>query len=139
MKPKWKIPPGSQSEYKPEFVDMIVSWGREGNTPSTFGTLVNASPATITKWKKAHPEFAESWELCKLYRKKFLEDLATKQAVGNEDGRVDGAPNMTMFLLKTGFRDEYGDSIQQNIKSDGNISIEFLEVPDREEDEADDN
>ena len=54
------MPAGRPTKYKPEFCDVVVNVGEEGETLVGMAEACDVSRETINEWIREHPEFSDA-------------------------------------------------------------------------------
>lgn len=54
------MPAGRPTDYRPEFCDQVVEWGRMGYSKAQIARELDVSRQTVDTWCSVHPEFLDS-------------------------------------------------------------------------------
>lgn len=68
------MPGGRPTEYKPEFCDDVVAWGRDGKSKTWMAAQIGVSRDTLYEWERVHPEFSDALSLAMAHSQAWWED-----------------------------------------------------------------
>ena len=54
------MPAGRPSDYRPEYCDDVIEWGKLGKSKAWMATELDVSRQTVEDWAKAHPAFLDA-------------------------------------------------------------------------------
>lgn len=110
------MPAGRPTKYKPEFCDVVVKVGEEGETLVGMAEACDVSRETINEWMKAHPDFSDA----------VKRGLQKSQAWWERQGRLAtfGAtpgfnPTSYIFNMKNRFKDDWREKQDVDVTSNG--------------------
>ncbi len=53
-------PAPSNSKYKPEYCDLVITWGQQGKSLMQMASLLNIDRDSIGNWRRDFPEFGKA-------------------------------------------------------------------------------
>lgn len=63
------------TDYKPEYCDQVIEWGRMGKSLTWMASQLDISRDTIYDWVKTKPEFSDAISRAKAHAQAHWEDL----------------------------------------------------------------
>lgn len=63
------------TDYKPEYCDQVIEWGRMGKSLTWMASRLDISRETIYDWVKTKPEFSDAITRAKAHAQAHWEDL----------------------------------------------------------------
>ena len=66
---------GRPTDYKPEYCDQVIEWGRMGKSLTWMASRLDISRDTIYDWVKTKPEFSDAISRAKAHAQAHWEDL----------------------------------------------------------------
>lgn len=119
------MPAGRPTKYKPEFCDVVIEVGEEGETLVGMAEACDVDRATLNNWMEEHPEFFSA----------VKRGLQKSQAWWERQGRLAtfGAtpgfnPTSYIFNMKNRFKDDWRDKVESDLtSSDGTMTPQIIE------------
>ena len=119
------MPAGRPTKYKPEFCDVVVKVGEEGETLVGMAEACDVDRATINNWMEENPEFFSA----------VKRGLQKSQAWWELQGRLAtfGAtpgfnPTSYIFNMKNRFKEDWRDKVESDhTSSDGSMTPQVVE------------
>ena len=102
------MPVGRPTLYRPEYCEMIQDFMAKGYSLGAFAGSIGVGRTTLDKWKAAHPEFADAWEIGQAKAQMKWEQRMADVADGKNDAR--GAPVLVTFALRNMGRKDFPDT-----------------------------
>jgi hypothetical protein len=68
------MPAGRPTDYKPEYCDLVLQWGRDGKSKAWMAAELDVTRQTLENWEKAHPEFLDAITRAMLKSQQWWED-----------------------------------------------------------------
>lgn len=69
-----KHPGGRPTDYRPEYCDCVIEWGRDGKSRTWIATEINVHRDTLYEWERQHPEFSDAMARAKQFEQRYYED-----------------------------------------------------------------
>jgi transposase len=69
-----KHPGGRPTDFKPEYCDMLINHLKNGDSYTTFASVLNVAVSTLYEWEKNFPEFSEAKSIGWPHYQKYWED-----------------------------------------------------------------
>jgi orotate phosphoribosyltransferase-like protein len=66
---------GRPTDYRSEFCDRVVEWGRQGKSRGWMASQLDVSHQTILTWESKHADFLEAMERAQAHAQAHWEDL----------------------------------------------------------------
>ncbi len=113
-------PRGRPPAYRPEYVDLVVTFCAKGHSLTGFAGKVGVSRDTVLEWGNQHPDFREACHVAKANRALWWEEQAIKVA------KAGGSSTMVLFGMRNAAPDDYQDirKMEQTGKDGGPIVYE---------------
>lgn len=111
------MPAGRPSKYNPEFCDVVIAVGEQGDTIAAMAEACGVHKQTLHDWADAHPEFSTAVKRGLQKAQVWWEQKGKEMAVGDLDA---GNPTTYIFNMKNRFKEDWRDKHEvDNISSDG--------------------
>jgi len=65
---------GRPSEYKPEYCEAVIEYGRLGKSVAWMAAEIGVSKDTLYEWAKVHEEFSDAFTRARLESQRWWED-----------------------------------------------------------------
>lgn len=108
----------AQTEYQPEYCEMLIQHCTEGKSIKSFAGAVGVTIKTIYTWFKNFPEFAEAKERAEAASLNFWEEIGIMGMVGRVP---DFNPTTWIFNMKNRFREDWSDAKKVEISGGLNM------------------
>lgn len=69
------MPLGRPTDYREEYCDKVVEWGRLGKSKSWMASQLDICHQTLLRWEAAHPAFSEAMARAEAHAQAHWEDL----------------------------------------------------------------
>jgi hypothetical protein len=73
---------GRPSEFKPEFCDQVVEYGKEGKSLAWMAAELDVSRECLYEWARVHPEFSDALDRARAHSQKWWEDAGQRGMLG---------------------------------------------------------
>lgn len=115
MDEKPKHPGGRPSEYKPEYCQRVIEFGKDGLLPVSMASRIGVTKQTLHEWARVHPEFSDAFNEARTHCEAFHVERGCETAHGSRSGN---AP-MTKFILSAafGYRETSGVELSGEVGS----------------------
>ena len=119
------MPAGRPTKYKPEFCDVVVKVGEDGDTLVGMAEACDVDRATITNWMEEHPEFFSAVKRGLQKSQVWWE----KQGRSATFGAVPGFnPTSYIFNMKNRFPSDWREKQDVDLtSSDGTMTPNVIE------------
>lgn len=95
---------GRPTDYRPEFCDKVVEWGRLGKSKAWMAAELGVSKQTVYDWEAAHPNFLEATTRAITFSQQWWEDAGQRGMEADKFNSAVWTKNMAAR-----FRDEWTD------------------------------
>jgi len=65
---------GRPSEYKPEYCDAVIEWGKQGKSKTWMAAQIGISRECIYEWERTHKQFSDALSLAMAHSQAWWED-----------------------------------------------------------------
>ena len=75
--PKTEMPPrpiGRPTNYRPEYCDLVIEWGKQGKSRAWFAASLGTSRRVMLEWASVNPEFHNALEIATEFSQLWWED-----------------------------------------------------------------
>lgn len=62
------------SEYKPEFCESVIEWGKGGKSLAWMAAELDVSRECLYEWMRVHPEFSDAMDRARQHSQRWWED-----------------------------------------------------------------
>lgn len=100
------MPGGRPTKYKPEFCEVVIRVGEQGDTITAMAEACDVHRETLHDWMEAHQEFSAAVKRGLQKAQAWWERKGLEMAVGIEDG---GNPTTYIFNMKNRFKEDWRD------------------------------
>lgn len=69
-----KRPPWRPTDYKPEFCERVIEWGRLGKSKAWMAAELGVAKSTLQLWEKVHPDFSAALSYAIALSQQWWED-----------------------------------------------------------------
>ena len=98
-------PAKPQSKYKPEYCELVVTWGRQGKSRMQCASLLNVSRETLTNWESQFPDFREALARAMAHSQNWWEGKA-QQSLGKKQFQA----QLWRYSMAGRFKEDYADN-----------------------------
>jgi len=125
---------GRPSKYKPEFCELVIKCGEEGDTLASMAEACDVDRATINDWIEQHEEFSRAVSRGLQKAQAWWERQGRKATFGGTEGF-----NATSFIfnMKNRFKDDWRDKVDHGHENPDGTPISFVTVYERRPGDAD--
>ncbi len=128
------MPAGRPSSYKPEYCDIAIELGQQGETLAGIAAEIGVHRETLNNWRNEYPEFFDALNKARAHSQRWWEKTLMQQA-------REGTGNATaaIFAMKNMFPDDYRDRKEHHIDAEiGVHEINFTGYHEDAEDSTED-
>jgi len=68
------MPGGRPTEYKPEFCDAVIEWGKDGKSKTWMAAQLGVSRDSLYEWERVYPQFSDALSLAMAHSQAWWED-----------------------------------------------------------------
>lgn len=109
-------PPGS-SEYKPEYDEMVIAWGKQGKSRAWIADELGVVRNTLKNWEAAYPSFLTAMERAQTAAQRWWEEAGQNGMFTREFN----APIWSRSMAAR-FPDDWRESKDMNLNGTLNIT-----------------
>jgi transcriptional regulator with XRE-family HTH domain len=111
-----KKPVGRPTDYRPEFCEQIIEFGKKGYSESQVAAEFGVTRKTLNNWEAEHPDFLYSSGVYRELAQSWWESLAQNQMLAPTPGFSSGLWSKSMAAR---FRDDYTERSKTDITTGG--------------------
>jgi len=89
------MPAGRPSDYKPEYCDQVIEYGKAGKSRVWIATELDVCRQTLHNWEAAHPEFLDAMTRAALFAQRWWEDAGQAGMEADKFNSAVWAKNMS--------------------------------------------
>lgn len=115
------MPGGRPTDYKEEFCEKIIEFGKQGMSKHEMCLELDICHQTMTNWSEKHPEFLAAIKTAVSFSQGWWEREGRKATFNSEGFN----PTSFIFNMKNRFREDYTDTIRQEISNPAPLVITF--------------
>lgn len=104
---------GTLTAYRKDYCSKLIFHMSQGRSFNSFAGAIGVGKRTIYRWKLAHSDFEEAYEVGRSKSLDFWEEQLYEGAVGETKANA----SLMIFKLKNTFHDEYKDKTEVEHKN----------------------
>lgn len=114
---------GRPSDYKPEFCQQVIEYGKEGMSKMEMCLELNICKQTLYNWCDEYPEFLDSLNKAIDYSQAWWEMKGRKATFDSEGFNA----TSYIFNMKNRFKEDWSDTSNNNISISESLVINRTE------------